>query len=76
MKRILVFAYFILLHLPQVSAGNQLDKFLESIDAREVRLLEGESNYDTIVEFLIEQPLDHRKPDGEHFTQRIYISHF
>ena len=76
MKRILVFAYFILVLLPQVNAGNQLDKFLESIDAMEVRLLEGESNYDTIIEFLIEQPLDHRKPDGEHFTQRIYISHF
>ena len=76
MKRILVLCYFILALLPLASAGSQLDKFLERIDAREVRLLEGESNYDTIVEFLIEQPLDHRNPDGAHFTQRIYISHF
>ncbi len=52
-----------------------LDKFLERIEAKDIRLLESESNYDTIIEFLFEQPLDHHNPDGPSFTQRIYISH-
>lgn len=75
MKRILLLGIFIIFSLSRVDAATQLEKFLEQIDAQEIRLLESESSYDTIIEFLFEQPLDHRNPDGEHFTQKIYISH-
>ena len=61
-------------HLPG-GATIRLDEFLERINAVEVRVLESESIYDKIVEVMIEQPLDHRNPEGEKFTQRLYISH-
>lgn len=76
MKRGLLLGYFICILLPGWGATSQLDQFLERIEAKEIRLLEGESNYDTIIEFLFEQPLDHKNPDGERFMQRILISHF
>lgn len=53
----------------------KLDEFLEQIDATEIRILNGESLYEKIVEVMIEQPVDHRQPDGEKFLQRLYISH-
>lgn len=61
-------------HLPG-GATVRLDEFLEKINAVEVQVLESESIYETIVEVMIEQPLDHRNPDGEKFAQRLYISH-
>ena len=75
MKKILVLGCLLFVLLPHSGATTQLDRFLERIEAKDIRLLEGESNYDTIIEFSFEQPLDHHKPDGEHFEQRIYISH-
>lgn len=76
MKKILVLGFFLSIFLLQAGAHTQLDKFLERIDAKDIRLLEGESNYDTIIEFFFQQPLDHHNPDGPYFSQRIYISHF
>jgi len=76
MKKFLLFGsvlFFLL--LPGFASGG-LDEFLERIEAKNIRLLESESNYDTIMEILIEQPLDHHEPDGDKFMQRIYISHF
>jgi hypothetical protein len=58
-----------------VVAGSTIDQFLEKIEATQVRLLQSESIYDTILEVMIEQPVDHRNPGGETFLQRIYISH-
>ncbi len=58
------------------SATVQLNEFLDKIEARDVRVLESESIYDSIVEVMIVQPLDHRDPDGGTFEQRLYISHF
>lgn len=75
MKKFLILGCLIAILLPQAGATTQLDKFLERIDARDIQLLEGEAIYDTIIEFLFQQPLDHRNPQGESFTQRIYISH-
>lgn len=74
MIRYFFLGILISLFLPGLGATG-LKNFLEQIDAQEIRLLEGESNYDSIIEFLFTQPLDHRNPEGEHFTQRIYISH-
>jgi len=75
MKKILfLVSLLVFLLLPSVAA-DQLKEFLAHIDAKDIRLLEGESNYDTILEILIEQPIDHRNPDGETFLQRVYISH-
>lgn len=76
MKRILLLGCFICILLPVLGATSQLDQFLERIEAKDIRLLEGESNYDTIVEFLFEQPLDHNNPEGERFMQRILLSHY
>ncbi len=58
-----------------VNGTANLDEFLAKIDAVEVRVLESESIYKTIMEVLIEQPVDHRNPGGETFLQRLYISH-
>ena len=76
MKKILVLGFLLSILFPPAGATSQLDRFLEQINAKEIRLLESESNYDTIIEFLFEQPLDHRNPTGPSFSQRIYISHF
>ena len=53
----------------------RLDEFLERIEVTEIRVLQSESIYDSILEVMIEQPIDHHNPDGEKFTQRLYISH-
>ncbi|MFO7668494.1 MAG: S28 family serine protease [Bacteroidales bacterium] len=76
MKKILVTGYVLIFLLLPAVAVTHLNEFLEQIEAKEIRLLESESNYDSIVEFLFEQPLDHRNPEGPVFKQRIYISHF
>lgn len=61
--------------LVQVHSALRLDEFLDRIEALEVRVLQSESIYDSILEIMIEQPLDHHNPEGEKFTQRLYISH-
>ncbi len=73
-KNILLASFLVFLLLPSFGAV-QLQEFLAQIEAKDIRLLEGESNYDTIMEILIEQPIDHHFPDGDKFLQRIYISH-
>ena len=52
-----------------------LGEFLKSIDASDLRLLESESIYDSIIEVMITQPLDHANPQAGSFQQRLYISH-
>ncbi len=59
----------------QAGASVKLDDFLSREYVSEVRVLESESNFDRILEVMIKQPVDHRNPDGESFTQRLYISH-
>ncbi len=59
----------------QAWASVKLDDFLSREYVCEVRVLESESNFDRILEVMIEQPVDHRNPNGETFTQRLYISH-
>ncbi len=75
MSRILL--YWILLVATSLPAGAtvKLDEFLAKINACEVKVLKSESIYETILEVMIEQPLDHMDPEGEKFRQRLYISH-
>lgn len=61
--------------LSQAGATVKLDDFLSRDYVTEVRVLESESNFDRILEVMIEQPVDHRNPNGDTFTQRLYISH-
>jgi hypothetical protein len=76
MRRTLILGLLLtLVGLPN-GATVQLGEFLEKIEARDIRILESESFYDSIVELMIEQPLDHRHPEGKKFSQRLYISHF
>jgi hypothetical protein len=75
MKKILVTGYVLFSLLLPAVAATHLNEFLGRIEAKNIRILESESIYDSIVEFLFEQPLDHRNPDGQSFSQRIYISH-
>ena len=67
---VLVFVLF------QAEASVKLDDFLNRDYVSEVRILEKESHFKRILEIMIEQPVDHRNPQGERFTQRLYISHF
>jgi hypothetical protein len=53
----------------------KLDEFLSRKEVKEVRILENESIFERILEVIIDQPLDHRNPEGATFSQRLYISH-
>ncbi|MFO7935030.1 MAG: S28 family serine protease [Bacteroidales bacterium] len=71
-----VFAWALLaLFLLQVRAEVNLDQFLNRREVVEFRVIGRETIYDSIVEVMIQQPLDHRDPEGESFAQRLYISH-
>jgi len=61
--------------LIQAGASVKLDEFLNRKEVKEIRVLESESIFERILEVMIEQPIDHRNPDGETFNQRLYISH-
>ncbi|MCK5136354.1 MAG: aminopeptidase [Bacteroidales bacterium] len=75
MKKFILTLILITALLLQVGATIKLDDFLNRKGVTEIRVLESESIFDRIVEVMIEQPLDHRNPNGEKFTQRLYISH-
>jgi len=59
----------------QALAAISLEDFLNRKEVKEVRTIQNESSFEQILEVMIEQPLDHRQPDGETFRQRVYISH-
>jgi hypothetical protein len=75
MKKFLLTGTLLAVVFLQLRGVVHLDEFLATIEATEIRMLEGESIYDTILEVRIEQPLDHRNPEGKSFYQRLYISH-
>jgi hypothetical protein len=75
MKKLSLTAVLLVLLVFQSLAVVSLDDFLNRNDVKVVRTLQNESNFEQILEVMIEQPLDHRDPDGKHFKQRIYISH-
>jgi len=75
MKRFLLTGLLLGLFLLHAAGAMRLDEFLDRIEATDLRVLESESIYDSIVELRIRQPIDHHNPDGPSFYQRIYISH-
>mgnify|MGYP006310434023 FL=1 len=58
-----------------VQASVSLQEFLKRKEVREVKTLDGVEQFDEVLEILLEQPLDHRNPEGPTFSQRLYISH-
>lgn len=75
MKKLSLTGAILVLVVFQALATVSLDDFLNQKEVKVVRTLQNESTFERILEVMIEQPLDHRNPDGESFSQRIYISH-
>ena len=75
MRKLVLFSLLLIISFARVLAVVTLEEFLEKNGVREVRVLQGESQFERILEIMIEQPLDHRYPDGEKFLQRVYVSH-
>ncbi len=40
-----------------------------------MKIIEPGSDFKEAFEIFIEQPVDHHNPDGEKFTQKLYLSH-
>lgn len=75
MKKWLLSGILISVSLVHAWALVSLDDFLSRKEVREVRVLKNEAAFERVLEVMIEQPVDHRNPDGESFSQRVYISH-
>lgn len=75
MKKLCLSAAMLILFIIQALAAISLDDFLNQNEVKVVRALQNESTFERILEVMIEQPLDHRDPEGPSFAQRIYISH-
>jgi len=75
MRKLLLSWLLLFIALLHCGAAIKLDEFLSRKEVKEVRVLENESIFERILEVIIEQPLDHRNPEGETFSQRLYISH-
>ena len=75
MRKLLFIGSLLAIFLVQLQGKVTLDQFLHRKEVIGVRLLGKASIYDSIVEVMIQQPLDHRNPDGKSFAQRLYISH-
>lgn len=73
-KFCLSLALLAVISLQALAAGN-LDDFLTRNEIKEIRTLQNESTFERILEVMIQQPVDHRNPDGGTFMQRVYISH-
>jgi len=75
MKKFFLTGILISVALLNAWALVSLDDFLSRKEVKEVRVLDNEPMFERVLEVMIEQPVDHRNPNGETFTQRIYISH-
>ncbi len=74
-KRLVACWILISIVLLQNHAAVSLKDFLNRKEVTEVRVLKGESHFENILEVMIDQPVDHHNPDGETYSQRLYISH-
>ena len=68
MKKLFLSGVLLVLVVLQSLAVVSLDDFLNRKEVKEVRILQNESIFERILEVMIEQPLDHRNPDGETFN--------
>jgi hypothetical protein len=75
MKKLLISVILLTLVVLNSQATVSLDQFLSRKEVKEVRIIQNESTFERILEVMIEQPIDHHNPDGETFSQRLYISH-
>ena len=75
MKKIFLTGALLVFVAIQALAALSLEDFLNRKDIKVIRTLQNESTFERIMEVMIEQPIDHRNPDGESFKQRVYISH-
>ena len=75
MKKIFLTGALLVFVAIQALAALSLEDFLNRKDIKVIRTLQNESSFERIMEVMIEQPIDHRNPDGESFKQRVYISH-
>ena len=75
MKKLFLTALLIIAVLLNIQGVVTLEEFLNKKEVKEVRVLKGEAPFEQVLEIMLEQPLDHRQPEGESFLQRIYISH-
>jgi len=75
MKKLFLTGALLVFVAIQALAAVSLEDFLNRKDVKVIRTLQNESTFESIMEVMIEQPLDHRNPDGESFLQRVYISH-
>ena len=75
MKKLVLSWVLLSTFLLQYGATVSLEDFLNRKEIKEVRILESGSLFNRVLEVMLEQPVDHREPDGETFYQRLYISH-
>ena len=75
MKKFFLSGILISVALLNAWAVVSLDDFLSRKEVKEVRVLKNEPMFERVLEVMIEQPVDHRNPNGQTFTQRVYISH-
>ncbi len=60
----------------KLSLATELQDLLKTIpEIKEIKEIKATVGFNEAYEIMFLQPLDHNKPDGEHFLQRVYISH-
>jgi hypothetical protein len=75
MKKLFLSGILISVTLLNLWAVVSLDDLLSRKEIKEIRVLKNEPAFERVLEVMIEQPIDHRNPEGETFSQRVYISH-
>jgi len=75
MNRLISSLLTLFLAVTLVTGKGSIDAFINQLPVTDVEVMERESFYGNIYEIMLEQPLDHNRPDGPTFSQRIYISH-
>jgi len=74
--KIIVQILLIVLISSTLIAQSQLEQKLNSLEGIvKVTQIEGDSIYSRVYVVLIEQPVDHNNPEGDHFIQKFYIGH-
>jgi hypothetical protein len=73
-KSIAVIAIFLL--IARTLTATELYDLLKKIpEFKEIKEIKASAGFKEAYEIMVWQPIDHNKPEGEHFLQRIYLSH-
>jgi len=54
---------------------SEIENKLNSLKGVEIKKMKNHPFFNDAYELIITQPIDHKNPDGEKFTQRIFLSH-